>query len=272
MKCLLWALIAGWLGISTAYAGQAKPTENNVNIAIYSCSLGQTTNSGFDVGLNSLKKRILSGGIQFSRSEIPSVIGTGVQADEAKIVLFDHIQKCVIEHVYGTQSPRIRDEVLPGFAADFPFQVHDITELRRKYFFAFRTPEGAKTSLYLSSDNRFKFAVTNIYGDTETLDIPLGQRDGIPFEKFTVLFCEVGVASNYSYLRALVNGKEIARRDLDTTMDLGSRDWKPFPIGADEHGENPGALTWAGIGALNRTLSDLEIAKLMESERRHYGD
>jgi hypothetical protein len=72
------------------------------------------------------------------------------------------------------------------------------------------------------------------------------------------LICEVGVASNYSYLRALVNGTEIARRDLDTTMDLGSRNWKPFPIGADDQGENPGALSWTGIGALNRTLSDLE--------------
>lgn len=209
-------------------------------------------------------------GIAISALFLPYCWKLFAPATTVELRLENHLKH--IEHVYGTQSSRIPDEVLPGFASEFPFQIHDITELRRKYFFSFRTPEGAKTSLYLSSDNPFKFAVTNIYNETEILDIPLGQRDGIPFEKFTDLICEVGVASNYSYLRALVNGKEVARRDLDHTMDLGSRNWKPFPIGADEHGEKPGALTWAGIGVLNTTLSDLQIARLVEIERRHCGD
>jgi len=55
-----------------------------------------------------LKQRILTGEGKFSQSEIPSVIGNGVQTDAAKINLFQKIQKCVVERVYGTTSSRSR--------------------------------------------------------------------------------------------------------------------------------------------------------------------
>jgi hypothetical protein len=56
-------------------------------------------------GLNVLKRRIVTGEGKFSESEIPSVIGTGVQTDEAKIQIFEMIQKCVVARAYGAASP-----------------------------------------------------------------------------------------------------------------------------------------------------------------------
>jgi hypothetical protein len=110
--CLLWqgvlaALLAGWLGVGPARTQQAKPTDEDVDRAIRVCSLGTKTDAQVEGGLNLLKKRILSGEGRFSQSEIPAVIGSGVQTDAAKIDVFDRIQKCVVERVYGA-APQIQ--------------------------------------------------------------------------------------------------------------------------------------------------------------------
>ena len=102
--------------------------------------------------------------------------------------------------------PHPKDEKLPGFAAGIMVKTEDVTEMRRKYQFSFHTPEGAKTAFYLSASNRFAFSVTDVNAEPYTLEIPLGSN-GIPFETFVYVFCEVGSASSYSYLRALVDGK-----------------------------------------------------------------
>lgn len=111
--------------------------------------------------------------------------------------------------------------------------------------------------------------ITNIDGDAESLHIPLSQSDGIPFGQWIYLFCEVGTASNYSYLRVLSNGKEVARHDLYSSINLGSRRWLPT-LGADEHGQNPAAFYFLEIAVWSTTLSDITIAKLTENSlQRH---
>jgi hypothetical protein len=101
---LLLAVAAGWFGIGMAYGQQPKPTDEDVDQAIRVCSLGTKTDAQVESGLNLLKKRILSGEGKLSFSDIPSVIGSAVQTDEAKIELFDRIQQCVVDHVYGKSS------------------------------------------------------------------------------------------------------------------------------------------------------------------------
>jgi hypothetical protein len=102
---LLPALVAGWLGGGAARSQQAKPTDEDVDRAIRACSLGTRTDAQVEGGLNLLKRRILTGEGKFSQSEIPSVIGMGVQTDEAKINIFERIQKCVVEWVHGAAAP-----------------------------------------------------------------------------------------------------------------------------------------------------------------------
>ena len=161
------------------------------------------------------------------------------------------------------------DEKLPGFATGLMIQINDITEERKKYQFHFRTPEGSKAEFYFSASNRYAFLVTDVHGSVYTLDIPLGS-DGIPFEQFVYLFCEAGTASNYSYLRVLINGKQVARRDFDFAMELGSRRWSPV-IGADENGRNGGAFMLMEIGAFSTTLSDTELTALAKNTLESYG-
>jgi|SRR5271165_1809227 len=104
-EALLPVLVTGCLWIGPAHCQQAKPTDDDVNRAFMVCSLGSRTDAQVESGLNLLKGRILSGEGKFSHSEIPSVIGSGVQSDSAKIDLFDRIQKCVVEKIYGAALP-----------------------------------------------------------------------------------------------------------------------------------------------------------------------
>jgi hypothetical protein len=161
------------------------------------------------------------------------------------------------------------DEKLPGFGSGLMVQTNDNTEVRRKYQFDFRTPEGAKVAFYLSASDRYAFSVMDIHGEPYTLDISLGSN-GIPFGKFVYVFCEVGVASSYTYLRALVNGKQVARREYDFPLDLGSRRWIPT-LGADSNGKNGGSFSLMEMGAFSTTLSDSELMALAKNALQAYG-
>jgi hypothetical protein len=57
-----------------------------------------------------------------------------------------------------------------------------------------------------------------------------------------------------------VNGTEVARRDFDFPIDLGSRQWMAT-IGADSSGRNSGALMLAEIGVFSMTFTDAELKK-----------
>jgi hypothetical protein len=168
-----------------------------------------------------------------------------------------------------TSTGRPLDEILPGFASGLMVKADDSTEVRRKYQFEFHTPEGAKAAFYLSASNRYAFSVTDVHGDPYTLDIPLGAY-GLPFGKWAYIFCEVGTASSYSYLRAMLNGKQVARRDYDFPLDLGSSKWIPV-LGADANGRNGGAFSMTEIGARSMTLTDADLMALAENALSHYG-
>lgn len=82
-----------------AYGAPAKVTDEEIDQAIRICSVGTKYDGKVEGGLNFLKRRLLSGEGEISYSEIPSIIGSQVSSDEAKIQLFDRIQKCVIARV-----------------------------------------------------------------------------------------------------------------------------------------------------------------------------
>jgi hypothetical protein len=116
-RFVLYLLSSVWVfcAVETGAAhGQSRrPTNEDVDIAIRVCTLGTRTDASLEGGLNLLKRRILTGEGSFSYSEIPSVIGTGVQGDEAKIRIFDQMQKCVVARVYGYVPRRDLEEGMP---------------------------------------------------------------------------------------------------------------------------------------------------------------
>jgi hypothetical protein len=176
----------------------------------------------------------------------------------------------VLAHLYGfaevcKASPDAMrgEENLPGFSTYTLFQPNDLNELRRKYYFSFEDPEHAKTALYLSASNVFTFSVTDVNGESYPLEIPLGSYDGIPIDKFAVAVFEVGVATNYAFMRAVVNGREVAHRSLPP-IDLGSRQWRASSIGS-------GPMMFVEVGAWFTTMTDEEIDALTKNVRARYG-
>lgn len=159
-------------------------------------------------------------------------------------------------------------EKLPGFSWYNVISINPLPLPRKQYVFEFRDKEGAGAAFYLSASNAFVFEATDIHGSSYHLDIALG-RNGIPVGQFIILFCEIGVGSNYSFFRAVVNGKEVQRRDLPFAVDLGSKQWSG-KIGADINGKNNGAfdlMTFVAVNSL--TLSDEEIERITNDAKAH---
>jgi hypothetical protein len=99
-KLIICSVLAGIsLAATIVSSAHAKTTDEEIDQAIRICSIGTKYDGRVEGGLNLLKRRILSGEGEISYSEIPSVIGKEVSSDEAKIQLFDRIQKCVIARV-----------------------------------------------------------------------------------------------------------------------------------------------------------------------------
>jgi hypothetical protein len=178
----------------------------------------------------------------------------------------------VSEVCHGSTGPDAMrgKENLPGFSTSIVFQPNDLNERRRKYYFAFEDPEHAQAILYLSASNIFTFSVTDVNGERYPLEIPLGSSDGIPINQFVVAVFEVGVATNYAFMRAVINGREVAHRSL-FPIDLGSRKWLPKFLGADEHGQNPGPMLWMETAAFFTTQTDAQINALFRNQQAAFG-
>ena len=124
METDFWGMLrsawVGWtylgLGLISGFsmsAHAAKPTDSEVDTAIHACSAGQAIDAKMEGGLQLLRKRIVGGGGAIHYSEIPSVIGSSVSGDEAKTMLFEKIQNCIVKNTYGS-IPTPRSEFRDG--------------------------------------------------------------------------------------------------------------------------------------------------------------
>ncbi len=180
----------------------------------------------------------------------------------------ERLSNLVPWNTQAASSSHLANETLPGFAANFGIEIRDAAALRSQYIFEFQTPEKAKVAFYLSPSNRLRFAVTDIHEQQYPLDIPLG-NDGVPIYKFVFLSCQVGVSDNSTFMRILVDGKEVASRELSFPLDLGSRNWSKGTVGADLTGTNNAAFAIAKSTIGHVTLTDKQVTKLNEIFRTY---
>lgn len=164
-----------------------------------------------------------------------------------------------------------KETKLPGFSAYSVIRLYDTPEFRRRYVFEFVSTDHAKVAFYLSASGVFTFSATDIRGESYPLEVKLG-NSGIPIDRFVVLVCEVGLATNSTVMKIIVNEKEVARRELNFPLNLGNIDWKPGSLGAPVIGTNQGGVFLLGeIGIYKTTLTSSEIGRLIENVRNHYG-
>jgi len=163
----------------------------------------------------------------------------------------------------------LAEQSLPGFSTTLGIKIRDAAAIRRQYLFEYQDDEGASIRLNLSrSADRFTFSVTDTGNDSHSLEIPIG-KSGIPIYGFIFLTAEVGLANNATYLRVLVNGKDVKNAALPFRVDLGSRHWKQGNIGADIKGENNSAFEIAAASMGHVTLTDQNISDLIGRLREY---
>ncbi len=160
----------------------------------------------------------------------------------------------------------LANQTLPGFSATFGLKILNVPALRRQYVFHYEDAEAAKVDLYFSPNDLFIFSGTDVRGEAFSLEIPVG-NNGIPIYKFMFLSCEIGVSSNATYLRVLVDGKEVQSRDFSYRADLGSRNWEKGRIGADAQGQNNSAFEIAAASMGHVTLTNKNIEDLINRLR-----
>ena len=164
------------------------------------------------------------------------------------------------------QVNELFEEKLPGFSFTAVIRIHDKVPERRQYIFSFVSPGGSQVTFFLSKSERFTFSATDVHGEPYSLEVPLGGR-GIPVEQFIYLACEIGVASDRSYIRILMNDKVLQYRILYFPIDLGSRQWTEH-IGANIAGTDNGAFDLAEFGTVtSATLSEAEFRLLSRNAR-----
>ena len=94
------AILCGCVINGNAFSQGNGPSDDDVDRALRVCSLGTKYDAKVEGGLELLKRRLVSGNGSYSESEIPSVIGSGVESDKSKLDVFEKIQKCVVNIVY----------------------------------------------------------------------------------------------------------------------------------------------------------------------------
>jgi len=145
-----------------------------------------------------------------------------------------------------------------GFSAELMLEIRNVPELRRQYIFQHVTPETAKADFYFSADDHFVFSISDVRGETYSLEIPTGIL-GIPIYRQFFLVCEAGTLENQTILRVLVDGREVAERTFAFRVDLGSRNWSKATMGANIDGKQNSAFTVLSWGFGHVTMTDKQI-------------
>ncbi len=154
------------------------------------------------------------------------------------------------------------EEKLPGVSFHAALRIDNVTALRRKYIFELKSPDGPAAAFFLSASNLFTFAVSDTRGESYSIQLPIG-KDGIPMGRFIHLVCEGGSSSNSSFLRILVDGKQIQRRDFPLPIDMGNRLWQ-LTIGADSEKKNNATFALAEVIFYTMTFNEDEHRKTSE--------
>ena len=133
----------------------------------------------------------------------------------------------------GPRLRRLQKRACRNYQSTFGLKIKDAAKLNRQYLFEYQDPEGAKVAFYFSATgDRFVFSVTDTRGDVQSVDLPV-RPGGVPIARFVAVTCQVGLATNQTFMRVLLHEREVQARALPFRMD-----WE---VGRGR--EAPGVLT-----------------------------
>jgi len=91
-----------------------------------------------------------------------------------------------------------------GFDIFFWGRIYDLPQDRRKYAFDFSDVSGARAEFYFTGDNVARFIVSDIGGESYSVDLPIGSN-GVPTDGYIFLVCQIGITEQSSGMSIYVN-------------------------------------------------------------------
>lgn len=159
---------------------------------------------------------------------------------------------------------------MPGIGLHLIIRIGDLADERRKYVFDFGRKPGPWASLFLSKSDAFIFSVTDINGEPYSLEIPTGWR-GFPVAKWSQFSLEAGSDGVTAFLRASLNGRSVAYREIPFAVDFGALTVEAGALGMDRSGKNGGAFEVSQLVGYARTLDEREMRQLTKHMTENYG-
>jgi hypothetical protein len=158
---------------------------------------------------------------------------------------------------------RIENEKYPGVSINIVLRLHEIHEPRRKYLLDFGEHRGGRLSIYLDPNNVFTVSLIDLRGEQYAVRAPTG-IGGVQFNQFLYLNCEVGIRERSTFLRVLVDGREIGNIDIPSRIDAGAISIPGSVTGADIDGANGAAFDEIESAIFTMTLTTAEIGSLLQ--------
>jgi hypothetical protein len=123
------------------------------------------------------------------------------------------------------EARKVSNVTVPGYTSTVLMQLDRHGWGKKDFVFKDTSADGSEVSLATTDDNGFTFVVKIMNGETYSLDIPSGP-EGIPLDQNVYIACVAGNTKSSGFLRVLVDGDELFRRDFDLRIEFGNRQWK----------------------------------------------
>ena len=159
-------------------------------------------------------------------------------------------------------------EKFPGFSIHMVVSLHKLDEKRRKYTLDLTGDKRGRVSIYHDPVDIFTLSVSDVYGEEYSVKVPSG-TNGVPFDEPIYLACEVGVRPNSTFLRVLVNGRQVGAVDFPLKIETGTINTAGGVLGADLNGKNGARLDVYEIVAYTSTLTTYETQRLLSYFSEH---
>jgi hypothetical protein len=160
------------------------------------------------------------------------------------------------------------NEKYPGFSIHMVVALYKLDEKRRKYTLDLPGDKRGRLSIYHDPFDVFALSITDVYGEIHSLRVPSGPS-GVPFYELIYLACEVGVRHNSTFLRVVVNGRQVGVIDFPFKIETGTIDVVGGVLGADLNGENGARFDMYEVVAYTSTLTTSETQRLLTYFSKH---
>lgn len=147
---------------------------------------------------------------------------------------------------------------MPGLSLESMVAIRRTGLERRQYLYDSGVADGERISEYISQGEIFTFSMTDAHGEQHSVVVPLGSA-GIPYDEWNFLICELGIGVDSSFMRVVVNGKELAYSNFPERLPIKLHPEAKTYVG-NSIKKNEGASFMIGFLAIySSTLTSTEI-------------